>query len=602
MIAAQKKNDRWFNELLDKGAGVLQCDSAGWTVLHHAVAKNNATAAQRTIDHAGKMGLDVAAFVDCESKHQETAYELAWKALKAAEEHYEDAKWDAEGDEVKLASRRRQMDKAQELCDALLSNGASDISARRNRRCRRIACYSVRLPVALLQTVVACLALLCVSPSLNEIPIALAHASSDHRAAYNAAAAVVAFVICFAAVLPVFQSNVATSFFLSIVVCVQVAVVNRVFKEPRYERRERNERTTTPIFAYGADRRSVLLLLVIIMQGLQQSALAFVSPISWQGGMDIVLQACLLSTDAARALIDECVDVDTCAMVLAPSGNMTCEEEFCPSCRNAHLCDAMCGLCDDSLVLTNWFEYTFAAIATFVVATFVVMATVALSLAVVRKPSLRDQLPPLRADSGYRLPNEPLLTAYLNQGLWLPVIFNLLRTVGCIPAQEGSGSLGPNDTTEQWLQAQPTRGCWVGSHAWMASFAMVLLWLYVCICAVFARFLCEPRVKYGTVGLHFCERFDAVAQLVKLVMAAAAVFFVQHAHVTTALMCIGNGALVLLSSKLYPAFTHEWLARCTVAVYAAAFAASLVALGTVLLCGEQNSCGRWPEVALIVCW
>ena len=91
------------------------------------------------------------------------------------------------------------MDKAQELCDALLSNGASDISARRNRRCRRIACYSVRLPVALLQTVVACLALLCVSPSLNEIPIALAHASSDHRAAYNVAVVVVGFVICFAA-------------------------------------------------------------------------------------------------------------------------------------------------------------------------------------------------------------------------------------------------------------------------------------------------------------------------------------------------------------------------------------------------------------------
>ena len=85
-------------------------------------------------------------------------------------------------------------------------------------------------------------------------------------------------------------------------------------------------------------------------------------------------------------------------------------------------------------------------------------------------------------------------------------------------------------------------------------------------------------------------------------MAGAAVSFVEHAHVTTALMCIGNGTLVLLSSKLYPAFTHEWLARCTVAAYAAAFAASLVALGTVLLCGEQNSCGRWPEVALIVCW
>ena len=80
MIAAAEKN-AWFDQLLEQGAGVLHCDSAGWTVLHHAVAKNNATAAQRTIDHAGKMGLDVAAFVDCESKHQETAYELAWKAL-----------------------------------------------------------------------------------------------------------------------------------------------------------------------------------------------------------------------------------------------------------------------------------------------------------------------------------------------------------------------------------------------------------------------------------------------------------------------------------------------------------------------------------------
>ena len=139
----------------------------------------------------------------------------------------------------------------------------------------------------------------------------------------------------------------------------------------------------------------------------------------------------------------------------------------------------------------------------------------------------------------------------------------------------------------------------------MGPLAMLLLLIWQIINSIFARFLCQPRVAYGTVGLHFSERFDALAGIVKLVMAAIAAFCVAMPVVTTVSATIGNGML-LATARMHPPFAHKWLAQVALSCHAAALAASCVALVTVVACDTMadgsSSCGYYPQICLGVVW
>ena len=605
IVAVSQGNVRWFEQLLERGADIRPQDGRGWTVLHHAVAKDNLSAAKQIMDHAAAAGLHVKAYVDMEGKFQETAYELAMQALDDAREIYEDTKWDPKANEVQVAEKRQKLEHAQEFVDLLYVHGASDALGRLRVRHRRQLFCCAAAPLALLHAAAGSLALLVVSPSLNEIPIALPHSHKDYRNAFMAAAGFLTFMFLLAVLSPIVESNVPTIMFVAIIILLQVGVSSRVLREETYNRQL--VRTTTPIFSNGIDPQSVLLLVLILIQVLQQSAWGFVSAFAWEGGAVFVFQAALLSTDALRDATAACVDFPLCKS-LVDTGNATCDVEFCPLCRNAGICDAICGFCRDSWLLDNWFALACSLVALIVLLNFSAFSTLALSLASVRSKALQDKLPAIRADNDYRLPMEHVTVPYLVQCASPIVVYNLLRMATCVaPSDSTSNQMLVNMTRDSSavLHASPPTQCWDGWRAMLAPFAMVVLLIWQVICSVFARFLCQPRVPYGTVGLHFAERFDACGGVIKLIMAAVAAFCVTMPVVTTTSAVLGNGVLLAMAHT-HPPFAHEWLDNVTKAGYVAAIAASTVATFAATVCDVDqdggSTCGHYPEILLVVIW
>jgi hypothetical protein len=221
---------------------------------------------------------------------------------------------------------------------------------------------------------------------------------------------------------------------------------------------------------------------------------------------------------------------------------------------------------------------------------------------------LQDKLPAIRADNDYRLPMEHVTVPYLVQCASPIVVYNLLRMATCVaPSDSTSNQMLVNMTRDSSavLHASPPTQCWDGWRAVLAPLAMVVLLIWQVICSVFARFLCRPRVPYGTVGLHFAERFDACGGVIKLIMAAVAAFCVTMPVVTTTSAVLGNGVLLAMAHT-HPPFAHEWLDNVTKAGYVAAIAASTVATFAATVCDVDqdggSTCGHYPEILLGVIW
>ena len=414
---------------------------------------------------------------------------------------------------------------------------------------------------------------------------------------------------------------------------------------------------------------SLCLLLLLPLIGLQQASLAFVSHVPWRGGWDVMLQATLLNVDALKVhSAAECVDDSPiCSLYTGPGGNMSCAKDFCPDCgANADMCSQLCGFCTGAgTVLERWFAYAgLVAAGVMALITLLALASILLSLGVVRNRALRHMLPPMRADAGFRVPAERLLMPWLLQGGRMVVIFNLLRafqctstphqlpgaadgvveartgpdavvvvTVALLPVVAsdavGSGSglsglddelgalPGPGATTtsviltaataeERWvLQALPDVECWHGLHALLGPVALLLLGAWLLTTGVFARsFLCQPRAPYGSIGLHFSERFESVAAVIKLVMAVVAVWFIEHPLVTTCSAVLGNSSLVFIACALKHIAPpcpphHNWIGRSLTACYIGALWASMLALVAQLTCADPESAKHVTEIDLV---
>lgn len=669
MIAAESENMRWFTALLSKGCDARKTDHTGQTALHYVVKCGKLALTRQLLDHATEHNYDLVSFVDTESKVHITARMLAEHNLVKAEAEHVACRIASRfhrqaGDtshaivaqqQTNITVHRKREEQARKLLKLLSDAGAATPSLRRRRYClRRLSCVAVSIP-ALLHTVVGCIALLMVSPSLSEIPFALSHVFSDHAVAYCTAFGVILVLCAWAVFTPFISSASAAGSSALCFACTVAALLAVIAIRALYERTWRTrylQRLTVPPLYDGFEFSSAILVFLFPVLGMQQAALAFVgagSTLPWQGSIDVALQGTLFSVDGARMRAAAmCVDLPTCGTLIA-RGNLSCDFDFCTGCRNAHTCDTRCGFCRP--LLPAWFEQmALPSVAVICVVGFGLFATLALSLVAVRRPGFQRVLPPLRADNGFRLPAERLLMPWIIQGSFVPVSYNLLRLLKCsdvptmlettdaaLQQNVGGGSVASGDATLQPLDsadvshvltAMPSQECWSGAHTVAAPAAMVILLMWVVLTSIFARFVCVPRVVYGVPCLQFCEQFDAVSAAIKFAMVIASVFGEGLELVPAAAATAGNAALAAIAAFWLPPFPHLWLSRLMAVVYGAAFWASGTAVASELLCStatelrrhdaivhgqrqatggladtsEVNDCWYWPQVTVCCGW
>ena len=562
MIACWCNNRRWFEQLLSRDARVVKQDVNGWTALHHAARSLNLPFVKELIDKSLRDGMrDVAVpqgrgrdrsgrrdysrrikimaeiltgFIEAENKSQQTAREVATQTKAELQSSMVAAKLNRRKDLDEIAKIGDRVKKAYAIEAFLLEQGAADHFGRRRRSCCRRLWLVPILGWQALIFVPTMVALLMALPSVRQVPVYcgnLAHIDSGYMLV---GVSVWVAVLGLAPLVPFIdrlQQNAAMAAGCVLLI-LQACVSYRVLTEERGW--AKMPRCMTPPFTRGVDARSVVLVAIVGLEGLQQSAFAYVTP---------------LTNEIAAVPI--------------------------------------------------YYPYIFGIVVMVALVYSVLIFTLTLSLAATRSAWMRARVPPLAADTGYRLPFESIVVPLMNELAYTVVVVVLLWMLDCNePSEEdlGAGSAAgssPGSNTgitffksnaddllskDTFLRVHPAMQCWVGVHRWWAALAVGLAVTWQLQTGMFGIWLAEPRVSYGNPCLMVLPPFDAFARLVKLCMAVAAAAFSEHGLAMAVVALCGNLALSLAAGCVVAPFQHRWLNRLRVAMYVGGVVTALSAI------------------------
>jgi hypothetical protein len=209
----------------------------------------------------------------------------------------------------------------------------------------------------------------------------------------------------------------------------------------------------------------------------------------------------------------------------------------------------------------------FIAAATLATAWVVLAGYLALTMRAMWEAPLRRKLPPIRADSGWKdRVAEGAAVPLLGTTAYMPIMVGLMRQLHCTALKAPIESLrrsSPDLSTLPvlWDDVPSVRTvCWESSrHIWRAEAAMLLLLLYQLTSCSLAPFFSQPRTPTVSLlgasgrkciaqpGVRRSLRFDAIARLVKLVLAIIATFGRAQPSLTLAASLGGNLLLTALA-------------------------------------------------------
>ena len=400
-------------------------------------------------------------FIEAEEKTQLTAREIATQTREELEVQLRVAKakiGKAKADIEDIAAIGARLTKAGDIEAFLLEQGAAGKSKRARLNCTRRLLLGPLLAWHIMLFVPSLLAMLLSLPSLRQLPVFFGHVGDlDLNFLLGAAGlwlAMVAIVPVVFPLVPRLQLHAALVVG-AVLLALQLAVSTRIWTEDRRWSTSLPRCTTAP-FARGVDARSLVLVTVVILEGLLQSAFAYVPVVS---------------------------------AALAAAGNV-------------------------------YFPWVFLSAAVVPSVYAVLLATLTLSLAATRSQWIRKRAPPLAADTGYHLPLESLMLPLLNDFGYLVVLLPLLWMLDCnVPTASGQDSSenttaasGGGDgggggvggvvyttnaaevgAASSYLGVHPTTECWVGQHHWLAAVAAALAVVWQLQTGLFATWLAEPR-------------------------------------------------------------------------------------------------------------
>jgi hypothetical protein len=233
-------------------------------------------------------------YLDGETAEQETAREVATAALATLEAECTALKRARRRDTAAVEAAQFKVEQARRVEAFLLERGAAPPGARTRRRCWRRAVLVLSWVYTFVVLPPQLTALLAMAPSVNEIAIRLGDTADTGRAwrglPFAASSVAWALLAALGVLLPPLLAGSAGAaadvapllVFGLAALALQIVVAARVWSERRIWRS--NLRRTTPPFANGFDARSVLLVLILVTEGLQQSAMGLrigLAPTLW---------------------------------------------------------------------------------------------------------------------------------------------------------------------------------------------------------------------------------------------------------------------------------------------------------------------------------
>eukprot|EP01048_Picozoa_sp_COSAG05_P011513 COSAG05_NODE_1087_length_5921_cov_15.803332_1_plen_1334_part_10 len=244
----------------------------------------------------------------------------------------------------------------------------------------------------------------------------------------------------------------------------------------------------------------------------------------------------------------------------------------------------------------------------------------ALSVRVIFDEPLRAQLPALRADQGKSPVAEGPMPLLLGTTAYMAVVAGLLRQLHCAPADIPIESLriASPDTSVLpmlWDDAPTVQTvCWTSAlHVFRAELAMVILLFYQLTTCTLAPFFSQSREPTERLlgdgkgpgltvqpGIRRSFRFDAVARLVKLVLAIVATYGRAQSSLVLAVSLGCNGLLAILAHTSWCRPTnHAFLNVLWSGCYGAAAWAAMVSWLSYIVAAPST----WGTVGvLLVGW
>jgi hypothetical protein len=378
----------------------------------------------------------------------------------------------------------------------------------------------------------------------------------------------------------------------------QAIVSCRILVESRWKLFKPPPRATVTLFHNGFEMRSMVWLLLLMIELPQQAALAFIGATDgWFWSLPLLSPA-----------VFDCIDHANCISDLA---NITahgidfqqvCDNEFCVTCVRSGQCDAACGYCATTILGMMPFELMFYLASTAALAWACMVSMVGLSFGLAcAGPFVKRNFPRIRADI-WHIPSWDVWSHIFCHTLYTPVMMSLLRVADCRTASTDKNAVlnatgGLPWLTSDW-EAQhqwhedTAIACWSGAHVlWLVPVVLVML-VYHLLTGVLPVML-QQGVPYGCVTVAVPYTFDCVSRSVKLLMVLCAAFSAAStgslsAHLVATCSALGGNLLLILVSLIWPPSEHRTIRRLRLAIYCTASWVAATAVLSVLVCSRET--------------